>query len=142
MSAPSCSTVVLFIVIKLNPLFSAGENLPPGINPLFASELNGETFSYAFDVSNYPNRSKFDVKLWMAEIFFNSTRQRKFDVTIEDTLVLDDLDLIEDIGDKFVAKAYDFEVTVRDGTLDMVFTAVENLAKVSGVEILYDSGDQ
>jgi len=94
-------------------------------------------------VSNYPSGSKFDVKLWMAEIFFDNAGERTFDVTIENVLVLNDIDLIQDIPGKFIAKSYSFETPpVTDNTITMVFTAVKDFAKVSGIEILYDAEGQ
>jgi hypothetical protein len=128
-----CSIVVVF---------KAGTNLPAGIGPLFQSELNGASFEYFFDVSKYPNGSKFDVTLWMAEIFFENAGERVFSVFAESkssSEVLKDLDLIKDIGAKNVAKKYTFQVTVNDGQLNIFFIATKDKAKVSGIQVLVDS---
>jgi len=66
----------------------AGTNLPEGLEPLFVSERNGKTFSYNFDVSDYPNGSTFDVTLWMAEIYHSVPGIRIFNVVIESEEVI------------------------------------------------------
>ena len=123
-------------------LKKAGPNLPAGIEPLFKSEQNGDAFEYFFDVTKYPTGSKFDVTLWMAEIFFDKADQRVFSVFAESKTspeVLKDLDLIKDIGAKFVAKPYTFKVTVNDGQLNIFFVGKTDKAKVSGIQVLYDA---
>lgn len=110
---------------------------------MFASELNGPSFAYIFDVSSYPAGSIFDVTLWMAEIFFENAGERKFNVTMEaGATERNNLDLIQDIGGIFIAKAYTFEVTVEDGELNIEFAADIDNAKVSGIEVLYDASKQ
>lgn len=125
--------------VLFSQIFVAGPNLPDGIEPLFASERNGNSFSYSFDVSEYPDGSTFKVILWMAEIFHNDPGKRAFDVAIESKQVIDDLDLLQDIGAKFTAKNYTYEAVVIGGELNIEFTGVVDKAKVSGIEIRYDA---
>lgn len=78
----------------------------------------------------------------MAEIFFDNEGDRVFNVESEGVGVLDNLDLLADIGEKFEAKAYPFESIVTDGSLDIIFSGVVDEAKVSALEIFYDSEEQ
>lgn len=112
--------------------------MPNGIETLFASELYGEQFSYDFDVSNYPSGTFFDVTLWMAEIFHDSAGKREFSVKMEDIDAITKLDLFDDTGGRYVAKAYTYAIKVTDGTLNIVFTASKDKAKVSGIEVLFE----
>jgi len=72
----------------------------------------------------------------MAEVFFNETGQRVFDVFAENQSVLKDLDLVADIGAPFTAKIYTFAIEAQ-GTLTIDFDASVDNAKVSGIEVVY-----
>jgi hypothetical protein len=61
--------------------------------------------------------------------------QRKFDVALEGTTVLDDFDVFAAAGGKNVALDRSFTTTVADGTLDLAFTTVVNGATVSAIEV-------
>jgi len=104
---------------------------------LYHSERNGD-FSYAIPLpeSNEP----YEIILHMAEVFFTDTGKRVFDVTFEDETVpaLKDLDLVDDIGDAFVAKQYKFYRIITDGFLNIEFKSKVDHAKVSGIEVLYN----
>jgi len=97
------------------------------------------TFSYHVPVEN----GDYVVYLHFAEIYFGAeggtsegrAGMRQFDVTVEDELALDDLDLIGLVG---ASKAYAKEIrtTVKDGILDINLEAGINRAKISAIEIL------
>jgi len=125
-------------------IYFLSENVPEaGLATLFASERNGESFSYDFDVSDYPMGTRFAVTIWMAEIFFTEVGDRVFDITIEGIPAAVNLDLIENIGSDLTAEKYSFLVTVTDGEMNFLFEGVGgSLAKVSGIEVLYNSEDQ
>jgi len=72
----------------------------------------------------------------MAEIFFNETGERVFDVFAENQSVLKDIDLVADIGAPFTAKIYTFAIEAQ-GTLTIDFDASVDNAKVSGIEVVY-----
>ena len=118
-----------------------------GLGPLFQSERYGPEVAYAFDVSAYPAGAKFDVTMYFAEIFFNATGERVFNVYIEDlqTPVLANLDLVDKVG-PLVATSYTEKVTVQDGALNLLFQTVTPAtvgdAKISGIKITYDATNQ
>ncbi|MFS4445160.1 PKD domain-containing protein [Maribacter sp. 2307UL18-2] len=101
----------------------------------------------AFDYEIPVPDGNYDVVLHFAEIFWGATGggaggagSRIFDVSIEGNLILDDYDIIADVGSETpVAKT--FNITVTDGNLDLNFSALAanggvDQAKVSAIEIL------
>ena len=101
------------------------------------------TFGYQIPVPN----GNYDVVLHFAEIFWGATGgspggvgSRIFDVSVEGDLVLDNYDIIADVGSETpVTKT--FNVTVNDGSLDMEFSSLAidggvDQPKVSAIEIL------
>lgn len=101
------------------------------------------TFDYQIPVPN----GNYDVVLHFAEIFWGATGggaggvgSRIFDVSIEGALVMDDYDIIADVGSETPVTKM-FNVTVTDGNLDLNFSALGatggvNQAKVSAIEIM------
>lgn len=73
----------------------------------------------------------------MAEVFWNVTDQRVFDVSIEGDVVIKDLDLVRDIGASFTAKEYQFIREITDGVVNISFDTSVDFAKVSGIEVIY-----
>ncbi len=98
---------------------------------LYQSEHNGQDFSYTQEVTN----GNYDVTLHFAEIYFNQSGKRVFDVTLEDQLVLDDFDIYDQAGGKDIALEKTFNVNVNDGSLDLDFLSSVDLAKISAIEI-------
>ena len=100
-------------------------------DPLYQSEYYGKNFDYSQDVAN----GSYDVTLHFAETVFFRSGQRVFDVSAEDQLVLDDFDIIDEVGSQNIALEKTFTVGVNDGTLDLDFLAEVNNAKISAIEI-------
>ena len=98
---------------------------------LYQSEHNGQDFSYSQALTN----GSYDVTLHFAEIFFNQSGKRVFDVTLEDQLVLDDFDIYDQAGGKDLALEKTFNVNVNDGSIDLDFLSSVDLAKISAIEI-------
>jgi len=85
---------------------------------------------------NFPVEAgqKVEVRLYFAEIYWDSANARVFDVLIEDDLVIDDYDIYAEVGhDVGVMKS--FEVT-SDGNLDIDLRRVKQQPKISGIEII------
>ncbi|MEO0793640.1 MAG: malectin domain-containing carbohydrate-binding protein [Verrucomicrobiota bacterium] len=78
--------------------------------------------SYNVPVAN----GSYTVLLQFAETFFTANNQRIFDVAIEGTTVLDNLDLHAQAPGKFNAYDAIFDVTITDGSLDLAFSASAN----------------
>ncbi len=123
----------------------AYENTGAQVPELFQTEHTDSApsiFDYNIPVPN----GDYTVVLHFAEIYWGATNgqaggigQRIFDVSIESTLVLDNYDIIADVGSETpVAKTFITEVT--DGELHLNFSALPevggvNQAKVSAIEI-------
>lgn len=101
-----------------------------GLASMYKSERFGD-FSYRIPTGP----GGFNVKLYFAEIYWDNPGQRVFSVKIEDTEVLNNLDIFAVVG-KYQPLIYDYTTTVgRDGWLDIEFWASEDLAKISGITI-------
>lgn len=87
--------------------------------------------AYAIPLAN----GAYRVTLQFAETFFSAENKRVFDVGIEGTLVIDDLDLVATTGGKWVAYDRTFEVVVADGTLNLDFSASVNNALLNAILI-------
>lgn len=107
------------------------------IDPLYWSERNGD---FVYNIPVLPGSNYYEVLLHMAEVFWNSTDQRVFSVFAEGQTVIENLDLVRDIGAPFTAKIYSFGTQVTDGNLTIEFVKSVDMAKVSGVEVFYLPG--
>jgi large repetitive protein len=101
-----------------------------------SSTTNNGTFSYAFPVTN----GTYTVVLHFAEIFQTAINKRVFDVSIENTKVLDNYDIFKKVGN-FTATTETFTTTVGDGMLNIFFSALAadggiDRPKISAIEIL------
>jgi hypothetical protein len=78
----------------------------------------------------------FDVTLYFQEIFFWYANQRAFDVIVEGTLVLANLDLVYEVGYNV---PYTFALTTTDidgdGFLTVEMVSQTDNAKISGIEV-------
>jgi hypothetical protein len=99
-------------------------------DPLYQSERYG-TFSYALPLAN----GAYDVTLQFAEIYHTAPGQRQFDVSLEGTPVISNLDLYQTAGHD-TAKDYTFPVTLTDGTLTITFSTDVDHAKVSAIRVV------
>ena len=98
---------------------------------LYQSTYFGQDFDYSIGVEN----DSYDVTLSFAEVAFNESGKRVFDVTAEDELVLDDFDIYTEAGGKNTALDRTFTVEVDDNSLDLNFLATVEQAKVSAIKI-------
>ncbi|OUL31198.1 hypothetical protein BV372_20520, partial [Nostoc sp. T09] len=88
-------------------------------DPLYQSERWLNNLSYAIPVTN----GDYTVKLKFAELYWSAAGQRVFDVSAENQLVLDDLDIVSQAGSNNTALDKSFNVKVADGTLNLDFLA-------------------
>jgi hypothetical protein len=98
--------------------------------PLYQSERSGN-FSYAIPVAN----GDYVVTLKFAEIYYSQVGQRVFNVLMEGTKVISNLDLVARVG---ANKAYGLTkaVHVSDGVLTISFQPVVGNATVSAITVL------
>lgn len=103
-------------------------------DPLYQAVRFGTGFSYALPLAQ---AGSYTLTLKFNEPSKTAAGQRKFDVTAEGTVILDDFDIYAAAGGKNIAHDRTFTVTVNDGTLDLAFTGVLDNALVSAVEITW-----
>ncbi len=101
---------------------------------LYQSERYGN-FSYDVPLED----GTYEVTLRFAEVYWNASGKRVFDVIIEGDEVVTDLDLYAEVGHD---AAYDVTetVSVSDGTLNIVFDTDVNNAKVGAVLVASTDG--
>jgi len=98
---------------------------------VFQTERYGDQ---QWDIDVTPGQ-RYEVRLYFAEIFQESSNQRVFDVSVEGQQVLNDYDIYADVGHD-VGTMKSFTVTPSDGTLDVDFTTEVDNAKISAVEVV------
>ena len=98
---------------------------------LYYTRRYGKEFGFSQAVPN----GNYTVVLSFFDPDKTLTGQRKFDVFAENSLIINDLDLVATAG---VKKAYDrvLTVNVADGQLDLKFLGVVGNATVSGIAII------
>ncbi len=96
---------------------------------LYQSERYGN-FSYNIPLAN----GNYTVTLKLAEIYWNAAGQRIFNVSMQGTQVISNLDIYAQVGNN---AAYDlsFPVSVTNGLLNINFTSVVDYAKVSAIDV-------
>ena len=95
---------------------------------LYQSERYGEM---SWDIPTKPGN--YEVSLHFAEITYNNPGSRIFDVWIENELVLDDYDIVADVGPK-TAVVKKFVVSSNE-LLEIVFLKNKELPKISGIYV-------
>ncbi|MBI2908789.1 MAG: DUF2380 domain-containing protein, partial [Chloroflexi bacterium] len=104
---------------------------------LYQKYRHGGAFSYAIPLSE---AGDYTVKLKFNEPNYSAAGQRKFDVSLEGNLVLDDFDVYAAAGGRNIAVDRTFTVAVSDGALNVSFTGVVNNALVSAIEVVWAGG--
>lgn len=81
------------------------------------------------------------IELQFADTYNTAVGQRIFDVAIEGATVLNDFDIIANVGAD-VATVRHFDVSVNDGTLDIVFTnGSAGSARIDAIRVIRAGGD-
>jgi len=99
-------------------------------DPVYQSERYGN-FSYAAALPD----GDYEITFQFAEIYWNGSGKRVFDVAVEGALVIDDLDIHVAAGGKDIAYEVVVPVTIADGVLDIDFITVKDNAKCSGLVV-------
>jgi Malectin domain/Abnormal spindle-like microcephaly-assoc'd, ASPM-SPD-2-Hydin/Kelch motif/Glucose / Sorbosone dehydrogenase len=91
---------------------------------------SGGNMQWSFPVTP----GSYQVRLYFAEVYYTTPGARAFDVTIEGALVLNNYDIVADVGAfKGVVKSF---TVLTDSSLDILFTRVVQNPKISAIEIL------
>jgi hypothetical protein len=101
---------------------------------LYQSERWEKSFSYNIPVPN----GTYQVMLMFAEIYHTSANARVFNVALESSPVITNLDIWSEAGAK-TAYHEAHLVTVTDDVLNISFTGVKDNAKISAIKILQTS---
>ena len=101
-------------------------------DPASGSELGFEFGSGALAAGNYI------VRLFMSDVGLSTSQpgDRLFDVSIEDAIAFDDLDLIAEVG-AGIGGVYEWTGAVLDGTIDIDFQRIIENPTINGIEILF-----
>lgn len=91
-------------------------------------------FGYSIPVAN----NQYKVLLHFAEIFHTTPGNRVMDVSLEGNLVLDDYDIVADVG-AFTAVTKEFTINITDGYIDLNFSASVDQPKISAIQIALDT---
>ena len=99
---------------------------------LYQSYRAGSRFTFAYPVAN----GNYSLWLHFAEPTATQVGQRRFDVTAEAALALDDYDVFAAAGGANAAVAEAIDVSITDNRLDLSFTAVAGDAILSGITLV------
>jgi uncharacterized repeat protein (TIGR03806 family) len=101
---------------------------------VYLSERSGSTFSYS--VTGLDPSADHRVDLHFAEIYWSQSGKRKFDVTLNGSVVLDDFDVFAAAGGKNIALVRSFTVKPNAaGTVVLQFAKVLDNAKLSALAV-------
>lgn len=100
---------------------------------LYQYYRNG-VMSYAIPLGT---AGSYTVTLKFNEPSKTAANLRKFDVTMEGSLVLDDFDIYATAGGKNIALDQSFAVTVSDGYLNIAFSQVTDNPIVSAIQVVW-----
>lgn len=99
-------------------------------------------YNYArsnFSAYNIPvANGSYTVKLRFAETYFSASGKRVFDMWLEDTQILNDLDIVATAPGKWVAYDRTFSATVTDGILSITAAASINNSLLNAIVIIPD----
>jgi len=99
-------------------------------NPtLYQSQRIGPT-AYRLPIAN----GMVEVVLHFAELSAQSSNSRVFDISIDGTLVVDNVDIFRETGGRFRALTKTVRAFVNDGTMDLLFTGVVGTPAIAAID--------
>ena len=105
----------------------------PAPQAVYQTERYGN-FTYTF--TGLTSGLNYKVRLHAAETYWTAVGQRRFNVSINGTQVLNNFDIIAAAGAPNKATIQEFTATATSGQIVIQYTTVTDNAKCSGIEIL------
>ncbi|MDN3687268.1 malectin domain-containing carbohydrate-binding protein [Cyclobacterium jeungdonense] len=102
---------------------------------LYQTERNGD-FSYEIPV---PEPGQYTLELHFAEIYWDRSGARLFDLMVENDLFRTNIDLVKDIGLKKANVVRIENLEVKDGNLSLELITQKDRAKISGVALFKET---
>ncbi|MEM8501875.1 MAG: malectin domain-containing carbohydrate-binding protein, partial [Cyanobacteria bacterium P01_D01_bin.1] len=126
------------------PITNADDNFR--FDELYQTQRLGGDFSYAIPVTN----GSYRINLHLSELTFDTNDKRLFDVSIEDEVVFENLDIFAKTKNAFLdgkdtSRVLQLEeelappgdiISIEDGTFNLDFTASLQSAAIAGIEII------
>lgn len=103
---------------------------------VFQSERYG-TYSYEIPVTS----GTYTIELHLAELYWNASGERTFNLSVEDQTILDAMDLYAEAGHDGAYNYIVDNVSVADGTLDIALEAIEDAGTLSGFAVYSADGE-
>ena len=92
---------------------------------------NTEVTKFVFPVA----QGQYSIHLHFADWHYNNPGDRVMDILLEDEIVLDDFDIISEVG-KSAVIIKSFDKVIMDGSVDLEIRNIKGYSKISAVEIL------
>ena len=123
-------------------VYKADTDYSGGTSASTSSAITGTSDSTLYQTERYGNFSyniplangNYNVTLKFAEIYWNAAGQRIFNVSMQGTQVISNLDIYATVG-KDAAYDVTIPVSVTNGTLNIKFTTIVDNAKVSAIVV-------
>jgi hypothetical protein len=107
----------------------------PAPQAVYRTERYGTAFSYTF--GGLTAGAQYKIRLHFAEAYFGAANQRKFNVSINGSQVITDLDIFAAAGGKNKAIVREFDANANpSGQFVIAYNRTLNNAKASGIEII------
>src|SRR6185295_3992724 len=132
---------------SLGQVWAADKNFSGGSTYSKPSAIAGTVDDTLFQTERYGNFSynipvpsgTYSITLRFAELYWTATAKRVFSVSVEGQAVLTNFDIFATAGATTLLDRT-FQVTVTDGTLNIVFTTSADNAKVSAIQVVAVGG--
>jgi hypothetical protein len=106
----------------------------PAPQAVYQSQRTGGTVSYT--IPGLAPGATYGVRLDFAELYWSAAGKRIFNISINNTKVLSNFDIVATAGAAYTAVAESFSATASaTGSISIVLTAVTDNATVNGIEI-------
>ena len=105
---------------------------------MYHSERNALTGDFSYAIPALETGRTYKIVMHFAELYFTDAEKdaekRVFDVVLEGETVLNDFDLVKEVG-AFTATEYSFERVITDGSIDVEIISKSDYGKINGLEV-------